>query len=223
MIYVMSDVHGYYENYLEFLNYVNFSDSDTLYILGDLIDRGSQGISVIKDVMRRKNVLTVRGNHEEMVLPALEDLCLARSDEDSQNIIYNSLAIGDFRQADTLNDFKNLKKSEQYDILNYIKSMPAYREITVNSQNYILVHGGLPEDYVDLEYCDETELLFGMHNYEYYGNNIVIVGHQPTCFISGAEPFKIYRYKNSINVDCGLDFGGQLGVLCLDTDEELYF
>ena len=39
MIYYMSDVHGAYERYLKMLEAINFSDEDTLYVLGDAIDR----------------------------------------------------------------------------------------------------------------------------------------------------------------------------------------
>ena len=40
----------------EMLKKIQFSDNDVLYILGDLIDRGPDGIKIIQDVMKRNNV-----------------------------------------------------------------------------------------------------------------------------------------------------------------------
>ena len=38
MNYVMTDLHGEYELFKEMLEKINFSDEDTLYILGDCCD-----------------------------------------------------------------------------------------------------------------------------------------------------------------------------------------
>ena len=48
MIYAMSDLHGCYEKYIKMLDKINFSDSDTLYILGDVVDRGDGGIKLLQ-------------------------------------------------------------------------------------------------------------------------------------------------------------------------------
>jgi serine/threonine protein phosphatase 1 len=40
MTYVIADIHGCYEQYKALLEKINFSASDTLYVLGDVIDRG---------------------------------------------------------------------------------------------------------------------------------------------------------------------------------------
>lgn len=38
--YVMSDIHGCYEEYRKMLDKIRFSKEDILYILGDILDRG---------------------------------------------------------------------------------------------------------------------------------------------------------------------------------------
>ena len=40
MLYVMSDIHGEYERYLAMLEQIAFSQDDTLFVLGDVVDRG---------------------------------------------------------------------------------------------------------------------------------------------------------------------------------------
>ena len=44
MIYIMSDIHGGWNEYRDILEQIQFSDSDHLYMLGDAIDRGPDGI-----------------------------------------------------------------------------------------------------------------------------------------------------------------------------------
>ena len=40
MIYAISDLHGCYEEYQKLLDILPLGDADTLYALGDVIDRG---------------------------------------------------------------------------------------------------------------------------------------------------------------------------------------
>lgn len=226
MTYIIADIHGYYEKYLDFLHYVNFSNEDLLYIIGDLVDRGSEGIKILQDVMKRENVISIMGNHEHMLLSTLKEL--SYSDKASQaELIREEISMMPIGQEDTLVDFCQLSRKEQLDIIDYIKSLPLYQEITVSNQTYLLVHAGLPDfnNVMDIDFYSEEELLFGPHDFsiKHFDDTIIIVGHQPTRFIAGAEPDEIYKSNDSISIDCGLGFGGKLGVLCLDTDEELYF
>ena len=39
MIYVMSDIHGMYDKYIEMLELINLREHDSLYILGDIVRR----------------------------------------------------------------------------------------------------------------------------------------------------------------------------------------
>ena len=74
MIYVMSDIHGCYQTYLKMLEKIGLRESDTLYILGDVIDRGKDGIKVLMDMMMRPNVIPLLGNHEYMAAISLASL-----------------------------------------------------------------------------------------------------------------------------------------------------
>lgn len=40
--YVISDIHGMYNKFTELLNKIKLKDTDTLYILGDVLDRGTR-------------------------------------------------------------------------------------------------------------------------------------------------------------------------------------
>ena len=54
--YVMSDLHGAYERYKRMLRLIEFSGNDTLFVLGDIVDRGENPAGILLDMMSRKNV-----------------------------------------------------------------------------------------------------------------------------------------------------------------------
>ena len=56
MNYVISDIHGMYTKYIEMMNLIDLQDTDTLYILGDIVDRGLQSMKILQDMMKRPNV-----------------------------------------------------------------------------------------------------------------------------------------------------------------------
>lgn len=69
--YVISDVHGEYQRLMKLLKKINFNDYDTLYLLGDMIDRGNQGLKIFQFAIKHKNVVTLMGNHEYMAIQPL--------------------------------------------------------------------------------------------------------------------------------------------------------
>ena len=44
MRYCISDLHGKYELFQKLLNVIRFSEQDTMYICGDIIDKGESSI-----------------------------------------------------------------------------------------------------------------------------------------------------------------------------------
>ena len=68
MIYVMSDIHGEYQKYLKMLDLIQFSEEDSLFILGDIVDRGKDPVPVLKDMMTRSNIFPIMGNHDFVAL-----------------------------------------------------------------------------------------------------------------------------------------------------------
>ena len=76
MTYVMSDIHGDYERYMKMLETINLDeDRDTLYVLGDVIDFGGEGMKILDDMSARPNVYPIIGDHEYTALPLLRRLC----------------------------------------------------------------------------------------------------------------------------------------------------
>lgn len=63
--YVIGDVQGCYQSLKKLLKEVNFSTQDKLWLVGDLINRGPDSLSVLRFVQDLgKRCVTVIGNHE---------------------------------------------------------------------------------------------------------------------------------------------------------------
>lgn len=229
--YVMSDIHGNYEDYKSLLEKVGFSDGDVLYVLGDVIDRGRRSIKILQDMMLRPNVIPLIGNHEYMGLQCLQFLMqditedsIASINEETVRGLLEWQNVGG--QA-TMDEFHKLNREEKQDIVDYLEEFSLYEEVTVGGKQYVLVHAGLCNFSVDrpMEDYQLYELLFKAPEYfrVYYPDKYLVTGHLPTCAISENErPYFIFKGNNHIAIDCGSGCGGQLGMLCLDTGEEFY-
>ena len=51
MTYVMSDIHGNAIRFNSIMEQIDLRPEDTLYVLGDVLDRGPQGIKIIEDII----------------------------------------------------------------------------------------------------------------------------------------------------------------------------
>ncbi len=229
--YVMSDIHGEFEKYREMLAKIGFSDEDTLYVLGDVADRGEKPVEVLLNMMRRRNVIPLMGNHDAFayknLLPLLDEI-----EEDNIDSHLNASTLGSLMSwlreggRTTLDGFRSLSPSVREDALRYIADFSAYETVEVGGFTYVLVHAGLgnfsPEkklsDYTLHELCEmrpdyDTPLFED-------GKKIVVCGHTPTMAINGKS--EIYHGNGYIVIDCGATFGGRLACLRLEDGKEFY-
>lgn len=229
MIYVMSDFHGEYDKYIGMLEQIDFNDNDTLYVLGDVIDRGSGGIRILQDMMLRANVVPLIGNHELMAVNCLNLLNQEITEDlinsfDSEKI--DSLSSWFLNEGMiTLKEFKKLAAQERQDIIDYLKEFRLYETLKIKDRKFILVHAGLGDEPKALDDYDINELVWQRPDFErklFEDPNIyIVVGHTPTPLLSGEA--EIYYHNNYIAIDCGAVFeGGRLACLCLDTMTEYY-
>lgn len=64
MTYVLSDIHGQKRRWESILQQIDLQPEDTLYVLGDVIDRYPDGIQILRQIMSMPNVKMLIGNHE---------------------------------------------------------------------------------------------------------------------------------------------------------------
>ena len=226
MVYVISDIHGCYKEFLDMLKLIDFSAKDDLFVLGDVVDRGKDPIPLLLDIMRRQNIHLIKGNHDDLAENLLRKIYIDGVETlTSLDIkrLSNWLCSGG---RTTKEQFRNLDGETQKELLNYIRGSPAYQELVVNNQRFILVHGGLPDfdpNRMIGEY-DEQKLLSTRTDYsmQYYENRFLVTGHTPTFLINEEYRGKIYRKLNHIALDCGSVFGENLGCICLNNMKEYY-
>lgn len=226
MTYVMSDLHGRYDLYLKMLERIGFSDADTLYILGDFVDRGPDGFRILLDVMQRPNVRSLMGNHDYYACAILGRLEAGMSDRDRAALS----ELIDAWHADggdvTHKAFLRLAPAERRAVLGYMDDLRYVAALTVGGRGFVLCHGGI--DHFDpqkplTDYAPD-DFVFCRADYGrvYYRDKFLVTGHTPTACIEGGREGRIYRRNNHIALDCGAVFGMGLGCICLDTLAEFY-
>ena len=232
MRYVMSDIHGEYQKYFKMLEKINFSDNDTLYILGDMIDRGPQSAELLIDIFSRKNVFPLMGNHELTAIPMLEILLSDISEKGFQNKISCTAIYGLLNWKmnggnSTCRSFSALSPAQRLRLLSELKKLPLFKTLEINGKRFVLVHSGINnfEESKPLESYTAEDLVFARpdFNKRYYsdGKTYVVFGHTPTDTVIG-EP-RIFKGSGNICIDCGATFeNGKLACLALETMEEFY-
>ena len=235
MIYAVSDLHGCYDKYQKLLETLNLGENDTLYVLGDVIDRGPNGFQIMLDIASRPNVVCLMGNHEAMAkdaLPAtlgsLEGNSYFLNHRDRENV---SLWFRNGGET-SLQDFLRLDKGQRQEVWAYMGSLPLYREVKAGGRDFLLVHGGLGHFFPSrsLENYSRDEIVWCRPEPDtvYFPDRCVVLGHTPTQLLyravgHGSTQGRIYRTESFIDIDCGCVYpGGRLGCLCLDTMEEIY-
>lgn len=231
MVYVTSDLHGYsLDKFKDFLAEVGFGNDDFLYILGDVIDRGSDGIRILKWLMLQSNVELILGNHEAMFLSC--DFLFDEITEDSISRLTGSKLgtyltwVSNSGQV-TIEALSGVRYKEIHYILEYLKERPLYETVTVNNKDFILVHSGLGEFRNNKRLTEYTpmELLWTRPDIEtqYFDDVMVVFGHTPTVYFGDEYLGKIVKTDTWINVDVGVGMGQEPCLLRLDDMKEFYY
>ena len=217
-ILAIGDIHGQFKKLSSVFNKINFdSEKDFLILLGDYIDRGDENLHCLQWAMKiseMKNVVALRGNHEQMML-------------------YYYL-LGNFESTIWLPNGGNRTKAEIDEwrktnpefldkALKFIYERPLYYRMSIENQEYIFCHAGLnPEKNVDEQ--DEESLLWIREKFynNYRGYAEVVVGHTPTPYLGeipgleNRDPYLPVRLPNRITL---LDTGSFLPkgrISCMD-------
>ena len=222
MTYVMSDIHGNYQQFLAILDQILFKESDTLYILGDLLDYGEEAMELIDDLSLRLNVYCIAGEHDFLaarMLSGFDKMLKNGSTPDAEYIADMTAWVKDGGQA-TLEAFRSLDADSREGVLEYLEELTLFEDITVNGKRYVLVHAGIADYEADSELEDYLPEDFFSEpldaSYALIEDATVVVGHVPT------KSGKIERGEGSIFLDCGASEGGKLACLCLDNGKEFY-
>lgn len=208
--YVISDIHGCYDEFLSMLERIGFSEADRLILAGDYIDRGKQSDEMLRWLERcPTNVVLLRGNHEEE-FAAYIDLMLSvdRREElgtdfsspmdtaalyetviyllrqrelpDAYFDFYGTIGVLLEQSHVTLDDFRRWAE--------LIRQMPYYQKMDIAGRNYIVVHAGYADSLENIGRQYESLEHFFLYAREEslqsgMPHSTVIAGHTPTVAI----------------------------------------
>ena len=232
MTYAISDIHGEYEQFISLLEKINFGEKDTLYVLGDVVDRGPEPIKVLRYMMSKKNIVPIMGNHDLMACDGLKLLLGEITADITKKLKPSELEMMSawikMGANSTIGGFSALSLDERTEILEYISGFLPYKKVSAGGKEFLLVHAGI-ENFDPAKPLDEytiDELVWGRIDYffPYFDDIYTISGHTPTQNIpDNPRPGYIFRANNHIAIDCGANKrDGRLAALCLDTQEEVY-
>ena len=226
MTYVLSDIHGKLRRFRSILEQIRPGPEDTLYVLGDVIDRHPDGIRILQALTASPFVRMIPGNHEDMMLSALtmrvdpDDYWSVQMRRDALTLWYHN---GGRVTHDAMDQ---LDGAERREIFRFLRSLPNEYRVTVNGRTYLLVHGA------PRELCPVGE---DQHEFTVWERLTVdalmpegvtvIFGHTPTLEYQPDNPLKILDGNRMFGIDCGSGFPdgwperGRLACLRLEDNE----
>jgi serine/threonine protein phosphatase 1 len=87
MIYVTADLHGNFTGFIKLLESISLKEHDTLYVLGDVVDRGPQPLELLMDMACRPNVIPILGNHDYVAFTVLSQIRDIMEDEELEDYL----------------------------------------------------------------------------------------------------------------------------------------
>ncbi|MBR3837019.1 MAG: metallophosphoesterase [Clostridia bacterium] len=233
-IYVTSDLHGLpLADLRKLLQKAGFSDSDWLFILGDVIDReGDGGVEILKWLLFQPNVQLLLGNHEAMLLSCsfvfdeVTEKSVDALSSENMELLKNYMSNGGDVTLASLHKLNKEDRDTLLDILDYLREAPLYDTVTAGGRDFVLVHGGLENFSPTKKLSDYTadELIWCWPEItdEYYDDVITVFGHTPTMSYREDASGKILRTRTWIDVDVGIPYGNPPALLRLDDLQEFY-
>ena len=233
MVYVMSDIHGNMDRFKSIMKQIRLKPEDKLYVLGDVIDRYPFGIKILRQLMSMPNVEMLLGNHEHMMLEALDkpfdpwsmdqDLALRRWYNNGGDITHSKL--------------KHTSLAVRDEVFSYLRDLPLNIDIEVNGKKYKLVHAAPEEWFSKIGYyrydnVKDFAVWYRLRPTDPIPEDYTLIfGHTPTMEYQDENPLKIWQGEDRIDIDCGSGFPmdlayfepkGRLACLRLDDMQEFY-
>lgn len=222
--------------------------NDTLYFLGDAIDRGDDGWAIMKELLNDPRVIYIKGNHEDLMLQAIGNSSMQTFNPEAY-YADEAMYIWYTNEGKPTHD-AYLADPDRFKVIRQVRKLP-YAAVYHNTNNEIvyLTHAGC--NVHNFDKLTEEEALwdrshFVINRWDGNYNEVVVHGHTPIAlmveeqdnfmaFYSDDDNFVkrnadmiepgAYWYAggHKINIDCGAVFTGVCVLLDLDTWNEQIF
>lgn len=218
---VIPDIHGCLKT-LKYLieNRINLSKDDSLYFLGDYIDRGKDSKGVIDYIISLQDsgykIHCIRGNHE--------DYCIKAWEADQKRFLFRSKIEKEWRKNGANRTLQSFDAKRPRDINKFYIDWMKNTEYYIELDNCILVHAGFNFK-IENPFEDKYSMLW-LRDFKVdknkTGGKKVIHGHIPVE-MSMIDLFKNNNY-DFLSLDNGIyyenkDGFGNLLAYNIDTNE----
>lgn len=215
--YVIGDLHGELLKLKEALQLVNFDyENDRLISIGDIVDRGQYSYECVEELMKIKNLIAVRGNHDQSWLDYLQGVT-------AMPALYMQGA------KETYISYMEAKKDPRIHLNFFLNQLPYF----IDENKNLFIHGGfnrhepLEGQSENVYYWDRDLFLAALsyksmkrktHQFKYKDRfSTIFVGHTPTIYWDETTPINA---ANIWNVDTGCGKGNHpLTIMDVETKE----
>lgn len=247
--YVIGDIHGCYDEFIQLKNKIEKEDSDAeLILIGDIVDRGPQVLEMVRWAMNNIDNTSGRykmilGNHEDEKIDWIQRL---RKFKERNNISDEEI-LGEFH-SDNYNFWETLLDNdvnykEILDMHRFFIDLPLFFKRKINGRKFIIAHANFPYSMYDenskmikegISVSQRDFILWDRDTYDFEAvpKTILVAGHTPTIsdsyFYNEVTPGKIYKAYNRYIIDCGCVFrqfgwdNANLAALRLNDLKEIY-
>jgi serine/threonine protein phosphatase 1 len=234
--FVIGDIHGGYKALIQVLEKVNFDyDNDRLVALGDVTDGWPEVAESIEELMKIKNLVYLKGNHDEWTERFLEWTIEHGIKMSSPNTIWYNQGGKATYESYYYNDGKNMHLLDKH--LKFLSDALLYY---VDEENRVFMHAGFnPNIPLDKQYQLEVGQKAGENATFYWDRSFwglvmdrkrigghetvwdeykeIYIGHTPTInYEKDGNPMNI---GNVWNMDTGATYDGRLTLMNIDTKE----
>ena len=193
-ILTIGDIHGEWDMFLSLYEQLDFNPAnDLLIFLGDYIDRGPSPLQVLewmRSHQEQKNIIMLRGNHEQMMIDFYE------SEGEERIWLANE---GDITERALW--LQGPEKRALY--LSFVQSLPLTHRLEIAGKKYFFCHAGVNPDR-PLDQQEPDDLLWIREKFfdHYEGKEIIVAGHTPTSYVDWGRTTPLIE-KNMILLDTG--------------------
>ncbi len=229
MTFVVSNLYGRFDKFENLIKKINLKESDTLYVLGNIVDYGEQSIELVNDLSTRYNVYSVLGEHDYKAYLLLSefDRILKEGGAPSVSFTKEMIAWAQDGGQETLEAFKNADADSKEGFLEYLSDLPVFEEVTLkNGKEFVLTCRGINNFDKDADLYD-YELDDFINGYldidkTYYTDKIMVVGYLDYSHTPAGRAKKINAKCNNIALACDMSENDDVVCICLESNDEYY-
>ena len=229
MTFVVSNLYGRFDKFEKLISKINLKESDTLYVLGNIVDFGDQSIELVNDLSTRYNVYSVLGEHDYKAYLLLSefDRIIREGGAPSVNFSKEMIEWAQNGGQATLEAFKSADADAKEGFLDYLSDLPVFEEATLkNGKSFVLTCRGIDnfDKNTDLYDYELDNFMNGYLDIEksYFDDAIMVVGYLDYEHTPAGRQGKVSSKNNNIALACDMSENDDVVCVCLETNEEYY-